>query len=76
MQPCRDSIACLALAAMPPSCTLIAAESSDSDSIEEPESGQASAAIESIDENDPDKSSPSKAWQRIIRLDAVRTNRE
>ncbi|RZC91490.1 hypothetical protein C5167_027553 [Papaver somniferum] len=69
-------------------------ESSDSDSIEEPESRQTSAAIESSDENDPDKptdakSSPSKAgsskvhrdedfetWQRIIRLDAVRTNGE
>ncbi|KAI3891903.1 hypothetical protein MKX03_026311 [Papaver bracteatum] len=69
-------------------------ESSDSDSIEEPESRQTSAAIESSDENDPDKppdgkSAPSKAggskvhrdedfetWQRIIRLDAVRTNGE
>ncbi|KAI3892612.1 hypothetical protein MKW92_037030 [Papaver armeniacum] len=69
-------------------------KSSDSDSTEEPESRQASAAIESRVGNDPDKptngkSSPSKAggskdhrdedfetWQRIMRLDAVRTNGE
>ncbi|KAI3874972.1 hypothetical protein MKW98_019545 [Papaver atlanticum] len=64
------------------------------DIIEEPESRQTSAAIDSRDENDPDKptngkSSPSKAGgskvhrdedfetrQRIMRLDAVRTNGE
>ncbi|KAI3977693.1 hypothetical protein MKX01_009578 [Papaver californicum] len=69
-------------------------ESSNSDSIEEHESRQTSAAIESSDENNPEKptigkSSPSKVggskvhrdedfdtWQRIIRLDAVRTNGE
>ncbi|KAI3892611.1 hypothetical protein MKW92_037029 [Papaver armeniacum] len=69
-------------------------KSSDSDSIEEPESRQTSAAIKSRNENDPDKptngkSSPSKAGgskvhrdedfetrQRIMRLDAVRTNGE
>ncbi|OVA14761.1 Rab-GTPase-TBC domain [Macleaya cordata] len=74
--------------------SIVDTESSDSDSIEEPESMQTSAAIEGSDENDPDvptkeESSPFKVsgstvhrdedfetWQRIIRLDAVRTNAE